>query len=56
VNEIVKRLTLVVGLLGVLLVTAFGQAQKASTSNNMKNVIYVAADNATFKRPAAQRQ
>ena len=45
-----KTLTLVVGLLGVLLVPVFGQAQKASTSSNTKNVIYVAADNATFKQ------
>jgi len=45
-----KRLTLVVALLGVLLATAFGQAQKASTSNNTKNVIYVTGDNATFKQ------
>jgi quercetin dioxygenase-like cupin family protein len=45
-----KRLTLVVGLLGLLLATAFGQAQKAPTSNNTKNVIYVAADNAPFKQ------
>ena len=45
-----KRLTLVVGLLGVLLATAVVQAQKASTSNNVKNVVYVTADNATFKQ------
>jgi quercetin dioxygenase-like cupin family protein len=45
-----KRLTLVVGLLGVLLATAVVQAQKASTSNNAKNVVYVTADNATFKQ------
>src|SRR5579864_6128474 len=45
-----KRLTLVVGLLlAVLLATAFGQAQKASTSNNTKSVIYVTGDNASFK-------
>jgi quercetin dioxygenase-like cupin family protein len=45
-----KRLTLVVGLVGVLLATAFGQAQKASTSTTTKNVIYVTGDNATFKQ------
>ena len=45
-----KRLTLAVGLLGMLLATAFGQAQKTSTSNNVQNVIYVAADKATFKQ------
>jgi quercetin dioxygenase-like cupin family protein len=45
-----KRLTLVVGLLGALLATTFGYAQKASASNNMKPVIYVAADKATFKQ------
>ena len=44
-----KRLILVVGLLGVMMVSAFGQAQKASTSNTTKSVIYVAADKATFK-------
>lgn len=43
-----KRLTLAVGLLCVL--TAFGQAQKASTSNKMKSVIYVTADKATYKQ------
>lgn len=45
-----KRLTLVVGLLGVLLATAVVQAQKASTSKNVKNVVYVTAENATFKQ------
>lgn len=45
-----KRLRLVVGLLAVLMATTFGQAQKASTSNTMKSVIYVAADSATFKQ------
>jgi quercetin dioxygenase-like cupin family protein len=45
-----KRLTLVVGLLGVLLPTAVVQAQKASTSKNVKNVVYVTADKATFKQ------
>jgi|SRR6476646_10008321 len=45
-----KRLTLGLGLLGVLMATTFGTAQKASTSNNMKDVIYVAADKATFKQ------
>jgi quercetin dioxygenase-like cupin family protein len=45
-----KRLTLVVGLLGVLLATAVVQAQKASTSTNVKNVVYVTAENATFKQ------
>src|SRR5512141_576667 len=44
-----KRLTLVLGLMGVMLAT-FGHAQKASTSNNTKNVIYVPADKATFKQ------
>ena len=44
-----KRLTLVVGLLGVLLAITVGQAQKSSTGKNAKNVIYVASDNATFK-------
>ena len=45
-----KRLTLGLGLLGVLMATTFGTAQKASTSNNMKDVIYVAADKATFQQ------
>ena len=45
-----KKLTLAVGLLGVLLTTAFGQAQKASTGNNMKSVIYVTAEKATYKQ------
>jgi quercetin dioxygenase-like cupin family protein len=45
-----KKLTLAVGLLGVLLATAFGQAQKASTGNNMKSVIYVTAEKATYKQ------
>jgi quercetin dioxygenase-like cupin family protein len=45
-----KRLTLVVGLLGVLLAIAVVQAQKASTSKNVKNVVYVTAENATFKQ------
>lgn len=48
-----KRLTLVVGLLGVLLATAVVQAQKASTSKNGKNVVYVTAGNATFKQSPA---
>ncbi len=37
-------------LLGVLLATTFGQAQNASTGNNMKSVIYVTADKATYKQ------
>jgi len=45
-----KKLTLAVGLLGVVLATAFGQAQKASTGNNMKSVIYVTAEKATYKQ------
>ena len=45
-----KKLTLAVGLLGVLLATAFGQAQKASTGNKMKSVIYVTAEKATYKQ------
>ena len=45
-----KKLTLAVGLLGVLLTTAFGQAQKASTGNKMKSVIYVTAEKATYKQ------
>jgi quercetin dioxygenase-like cupin family protein len=45
-----KKLTLAVGLLWVLLATAFGQAQKASTGNNMKSVIYVTAEKATYKQ------
>ena len=45
-----KKITLAVGLLGVLLTTAFGQAQKASTRNNMKSVIYVTAEKATYKQ------
>jgi quercetin dioxygenase-like cupin family protein len=45
-----KKLTLAVCLLGVLLATAFGQAQKASTGNNMKSVIYLTADKATYKQ------
>ena len=44
-----KRLTLVVGVLGVLLATTLGNAQKASTSAHKKSVTYVAADKATFK-------
>jgi len=44
-----KRLTLVVGVLGVLLATTLGNAQKASTSAHKKSVTYVAADRATFK-------
>ena len=43
-----KRLTLAVALLGVL--TAWGQAQKASTGNHMKSVIYVTADKASYKQ------
>src|SRR6202140_1550450 len=50
-----KRLTLVVGLLGVLLATAVVQAQKASTRNNAKNVVYVTADNATFKQMPTEK-
>jgi len=45
-----KRLALAAALLGVLLATAFGQAQKAS-SGSTKDVIYVTADKATFKPP-----
>jgi hypothetical protein len=45
-----KRLTLALGLLGMLLATALGQTQKAATSNHMKSVIYVTADKATFKQ------
>jgi len=45
-----KKITLAVGLLGVLLTTAFGQAQKASTGNKMKSVIYVTAEKATYKQ------
>jgi quercetin dioxygenase-like cupin family protein len=45
-----KKITLAVGLLGVLLTTAFGQAQKASTRNKMKSVIYVTAEKATYKQ------
>jgi quercetin dioxygenase-like cupin family protein len=44
-----KRSTLAVGVLGVLLATTLGNAQKASTSPHKKSVIYVAADKATFK-------
>jgi len=43
-----KKLTLAVGLLGVLLATAFGQAQKNSTGNDMKSVIFVTAEKATY--------
>ena len=49
------RKSLIVSGVGALIivVTAVAiQAQKASTSTPMKNVIYVAADNATFKQPA----
>jgi quercetin dioxygenase-like cupin family protein len=45
-----KKLTLALGLLGALLVITFGQAQNASTGNNMKSVIYVTADKATYKQ------
>jgi quercetin dioxygenase-like cupin family protein len=38
-----------VGALLIALAAGVVQAQKASTSNNMKNVIYVAGDSATFK-------
>jgi mannose-6-phosphate isomerase-like protein (cupin superfamily) len=44
-----KRLILVIGLSVVLLATAFGQAPKAAASHKMKSVIYVPADQATFK-------
>lgn len=47
-----KRLALAVGLVGVLLATAFGQAQKAS-SGSTKDVIYATADKATFKQAPA---
>jgi quercetin dioxygenase-like cupin family protein len=41
-----------VGALIIAVTAVAMQAQKASTSTHMKNVIYVAADNATFKQPA----
>jgi quercetin dioxygenase-like cupin family protein len=44
-----KRLTLVVGVLGVLLATTLGNAQKVSTSPHKKSVVYAAADKATYK-------
>ena len=48
-----KRLALAAGLVGVLLATAFGQAQKAS-SGSTKDVIYATADKATFKQAPAR--
>jgi quercetin dioxygenase-like cupin family protein len=41
-----------VGALIIAVTAAAMQAQKASTSTHTKNVIYVAADNATFKQLA----
>src|ERR1700682_6720204 len=41
-----------VGALIIVMTAVAIQAQKASTSAHMKNLIYVAADNATFKQPA----
>jgi quercetin dioxygenase-like cupin family protein len=53
-NEM-KR-SLIVSGVGVLMVALVGvvRAQKASTSHKMKKVIYVAADNATFKQSPTQ--
>jgi len=50
-NEMKKSL-IVSGVGALIIAVAAGvvQAQKASTSNNMKPVIYVAADKATFKQ------
>ena len=47
---VMKKLTLVVGLFGIMLATTFGQAQKASTNNKTKSVVYAAADSATFTK------
>jgi mannose-6-phosphate isomerase-like protein (cupin superfamily) len=46
-----KKSLIVLGVGALIIAVASGvvQAQKDSTSNNMKNVIYVAAANATFK-------
>jgi hypothetical protein len=44
--------SLILSAVGALIITAavgIVEAQKASTSNNTKNVIYVAPDSATFK-------
>jgi quercetin dioxygenase-like cupin family protein len=44
--------SLILSAVGALIITAavgLVEARDASTSNNMKNVIYVAAENATFK-------
>ena len=45
-----KRLALVLGVLGLLPVAVCGQAQKTSASHNTKKVIYAAADKANFKQ------
>lgn len=47
-----KKSLIVSGVGALIIAVAAGvvQAQKASTSNNMKPVIYVAADKATFKQ------
>jgi quercetin dioxygenase-like cupin family protein len=46
-----KKLLIASGVGALIIAVAAGvvQAQKASTSANTKNVIYIAADNATFK-------
>ncbi len=49
-NEMKKSLIVSGGALIIAVASGVVQAQKDSTSNNMKNVIYVAADNATFKQ------
>jgi quercetin dioxygenase-like cupin family protein len=41
-----------VGALIIVMTAVAIQAPRASTSAHMKNLIYVAADNATFKQPA----
>jgi quercetin dioxygenase-like cupin family protein len=47
-----KKSLIVLGVGALIIAVAAGvvQAQKASTSTSMKNVIYVAADNAAFKQ------
>jgi mannose-6-phosphate isomerase-like protein (cupin superfamily) len=47
-GELMMRLALVVGLLGLLLAITVGQAQKSSTGKNAKKVIYLSSNNATF--------
>jgi quercetin dioxygenase-like cupin family protein len=47
-----RKSLIVLGVIALIIAMATGvvQAQKASRSGNMKNLIYVAADQATFKQ------